>query len=359
MESRSGNAPSSESLHPLDSLRRTRAVTLRLVSGLTDEELAARPFEEARPIAWHLGHIALVQLREAAPMRLGGTSDEMLRLFESRPVALPADHRWPAGRLLLELLAQALRAVESDSAPAELLRPLAAHEQGHAEEIVALLRARGAGRRPQKGWPLPEETAALPRPPLVLPGGVHHGRIERPVTLDGTCATNLDWLEFIVEGGYQRRELWSEVGWRACREASWLTPSTWLRGPRGFLLRTLGGDVRLPPGHPVEGVSCFEAEAYARFRGGRLPTVREWQRAALVHGEPSPCLGLVCGGARPAGSGGHDLVGNVWEWTASDDRREPLLCGGSWASQGAMRLIRPAPPRSRVGAFGVRVARDL
>jgi iron(II)-dependent oxidoreductase len=108
--------------------------------------------------------------------------------------------------------------------------------------------------------------------------------------------TNGEFLEFVAAGGYDDARWWSDPGWEWRREADRTAPQFWRHGAGGWRRRWFGCDEPLPLEEPVQHVCWYEADAYARFAGKRLPTEAEWERAAAdLHG-----------------------VGSVWEWTASD-----------------------------------------
>jgi ergothioneine biosynthesis protein EgtB len=144
--------------------------------------------------------------------------------------------------------------------------------------------------------------------------------------------TNAEFLEFVEDGGYQRSDLWLDAGWSLVQREGWRGPLYWHRagppgdrsagaGPRRAF--TLGGDRPLDLDAPVCCVSFFEADAFARWRGGRLPTEFEWESAAA--GMP-PCGNLLeSRRLRPLGAEAdadparpRQLFGDCWEWTRSD-----------------------------------------
>lgn len=137
---------------------------------------------------------------------------------------------------------------------------------------------------------------------------------ERPVT----CA---DWLEFMADGGYRRPELWLSDGWAHIQHTGWDAPGYW-RGDDGrWTTFTLSGRRSVQPDEPVLHVSFYEADAYARWAGCRLPTEFEWERAAGDLGDqraelldPYRCHPRS---VADAGSHGVAMIGNVWEWTSS------------------------------------------
>lgn len=141
-----------------------------------------------------------------------------------------------------------------------------------------------------------------------------------PFEIASRPVTNGEWLEFMSDGGYQRPELWLSDGWAKCNAARWRHPEYWIDAD-GWHQFTLDGVVELDRHEPVSHVSFFEADAYARWAGARLPTEFEWECAArrLRPSGPGPTdNSMDAARLHPGGTVGSDrLYGDVWEWTAS------------------------------------------
>jgi ergothioneine biosynthesis protein EgtB len=132
-----------------------------------------------------------------------------------------------------------------------------------------------------------------------------HDALLQPHEVADRLVTAGDWLSFMADGGYARPELWMSDGWATVQAEGWEAPLYWEADGTGWSVFTLGGLVPVDPTAPVCHVSWYEADAFARWSGARLPWEAEWEQAA-----PEPALP-----GATEGPGG--WYGQVWQWTAS------------------------------------------
>jgi gamma-glutamyl hercynylcysteine S-oxide synthase len=411
-----------------DAVRDARERTFELVADLTDEQMMGPRLAIVNPLLWEIGHAAWFQekwvLRHAggqSPLR-----SDVDSLYDSAQVA--HDTRWDLPlpsraetlaylRAVQEGILDRLR--EGEPSPDLVYFTLLAvfHEDMHTEAFTYTRQTLGypPPRLSGMGAASPErETDAVgPLPGDVwVPGGTFmlgatpdlpfvfdnekwaHPVAVAPFAIARAPVTQEEFAAFVEAGGYARREFWTEEGWQWREAAGAEHPVYWRRGDAcvaptasGWLRREFDRWVPLEPHRPVLHVNWYEADAYCRWAGRRLPTEAEWEMAASAEpsaggasisdrkrrfpwGDVTPTpdranldwrgMGCVDVGAFPAGEsafGCRQMIGNVWEWTSDDfapypgfevdpyrEYSEPwfgthkVLRGGCWTTRS--RLLR-------------------
>jgi iron(II)-dependent oxidoreductase len=312
-------------------LEEARARTLALVEPVSEEDLDRVHHPLMSPLVWDLGHIAAFEdlwvCREAGlePLR-----PELAAVYD-------ADETPRADRGELPYLRRA-EAVEFMAAVRErtaaalprvspfIAEMLLQHEHQHNETMLQTLQLATPGvYEPERPAPPARSAAggtlAVEAGPVEVGDGGHgfaydnerprHGRELTAFRIDRAPVTNALYAEFVTDGGYARRELWEPEGWAFRESEGWERPLYWTTdgGVRRFE-RT----VELEPDLPVMHVSWFEADAFARSRGARLPSEFEWERAAALAGDEHGHLDQLDFAPGPAGP----FIGDCWEWTASE-----------------------------------------
>ncbi len=140
-----------------------------------------------------------------------------------------------------------------------------------------------------------------------------HQALVQPHRIGSRLVTNGEYLEFIMDGGYTTPELWLSDGWAAVNEHDWTRPLYWQSDFASEF--TLGGLRELDRHAPVCHISYYEADAYARWAGARLPTEFEWEQAASGQPVEGNLLHSDCW--QPMGGEGQQFFGDAWEWTSS------------------------------------------
>jgi ergothioneine biosynthesis protein EgtB len=283
------------------------------------------------------------------------------------------------------------------------------HEQQHQELILTDLKYNFACNplRPAYVTPhsLPKVQAVPPLQWLSLPEGVfwvghdgqgfafdnespRHRSFVEPFELATRLITNGEYLAFMADGGYERPEWWLSMGWETVQREGWRAPLYWERRQGRWWTMTLAGMQPLQEAEPVCHVSYYEADAYARWAGARLPTEVEWEIAA----RPLPITGNfveqqtfhpVAVSQNPGAVPLAQMFGDVWEWTQSHYSPYPgytatpgalgeyngkfmanqfVLRGGSCAT--SMSHMRPTyrnffPADARWQFMGIRLARTI
>ena len=415
-----------------------RERTLALVEPLSEEQIDRQHSPIMSPLAWDLGHIAAfadLWVARAVP-GTGPLRPDLFEVYDATETPRAGRGDLPYlrcrdalayGRAVLERALDGLGrvdvAADGDRLNAHgfVWHMLVQHEHQHNETMLQAMQLAGGDLPTPLGAPAPLAGAPVDHSPTVIVEGgravigaaaggfaydnerPRHEVELAPFELDRAAVTNGEYLEWVAAGGYRRREWWSPAGWDWREREGVERPLYWTDDGRE---RRFDRTLALVPEHPVTHVSWYEADAFARAHGKRLPTELEWEVAATWDPEagakrPFPwgddpptderanldaaASGPAAAAARPGGAAPCSalaLVGDVWEWTASELRGYPgfrafpygeysqvffgtglrVLRGGSWATRPA--VARPTlrnwdlPHRRQLFA-GFRCARDL
>lgn len=344
----------------LDDLRKrfsqVRAATLGLVDGLSPEDAQLQSMPDASPSKWHLAHTTWF-FEQFLLMPQAGyrpVDERWLVLFNSYYQSVGPMHARPQRGLLSrpnlsEVLAYRERidaAVvacferDLDAATVAVIELGLQHEQQHQELILTDIQhafAQNPLRPALRDLPAAPPAASLPLRFCAGGRGVveighrgdgfafdcetpRHRQLLHPHALANRPVSNAEFREFIADGGYRRAGLWLSEGWSTAQAQGWQRPLYWDENLQSSF--SLGGSLPLDPAAPVVHVSFFEADAFARWAGCRLPTEAEWESTAARYPAASGNF-VEAGYLRPvaAGVSGDDhpqqLFGDVWEWTGS------------------------------------------
>jgi ergothioneine biosynthesis protein EgtB len=344
-----------------DAFHTIRSFTEELTDPLETEDFVIQVATHGSPVKWHLAHSSW--FFEAFLLSKAVKDYESLHpcyayLFNSYYLQAGDPHcRHKRGNLsrptvkeIFEYRAYVNEQVgrfikESDDETfrkwAEVIEIGLNHEQQHQELLVTDLKLM-LGQNPL--WPAYLDRST--RPKAVDPGPLNwipleegvveighpgggfaydnefprHKTYIREGALTNRLITNGEYLEFMEDGGYQNSALWLDEGFSLIQEENWTAPLYWVNKEGNWHHFTLCGLEEINPHEPVTHISYFEADAYARWRGCRLPTEQEWETAAAalpVDGSFVESRHFHPSGVTAPGDGLHQMFGEAWQWTSS------------------------------------------
>jgi ergothioneine biosynthesis protein EgtB len=340
-----------------------RAQTESLCASLEPEDHVVQPMPDASPVGWHLAHttwffetFVLAHFAEAhRPFdphwgflfnsyyeAIGPRHPRPRRGLITRPTVREIyAYRAAVDERVLALLATLdSLAPDTQTALRDRLMLGLHHEQQHQELILTdILHAFSCNplEPAYSREPLPPTAATPPLEWFEHEGGLVHVGYDltrdgdfafdnelpvhkvylEPFAIASRLATCGEYLAFIEDRGYERPELWLSDGWASVRAEGWDAPLYWSRDAKGWSRFTLYGRVAIEPDAPVMHLSGYEADAFARWSGARLPTEPEWEVVARRHASPATTDGTSGGSLVAQHAPTKTLFGGAWTWTAS------------------------------------------
>jgi ergothioneine biosynthesis protein EgtB len=349
----------------------TRKLTAALAAPLSDADATVQSMPDASPAKWHLAHTTWFLESFILRDHVAGYrtfDDSFAYLFNSYYEAEGARHsRTARGMITRPALAQVLdyrvhveAALDTHwgslpEAALALIELGINHEQQHQELLLTdILHLFSLNPTYPAYWPEPvmRQTSDMVAPLGWIDGpsgiqsighsdngfafdceGPRHDILLQPFAISNRTVTNGEWMQFMNEGGYSEPRHWLSDGWAWVQAGGIAAPLHWQQDRDGqWLAFGLYGLRSVDPAAPVTHISLYEADAYARWAGARLPTEGEWEVVAAAR-DPAEGNQLDAPGAvRPDAAHAHIFFGNVWQWTGSTFRPYP----GFRAAEGAV-----------------------
>ncbi len=390
-------------IHVIEALREARRRTLALVADLTDEQMMGSRLEIVNPLLWEIGHVAWFQeywalrhLNGLSPILPNGDA-----LYDSAKVAhetrwdIPLPSRTQTLAYLQDVLDRIIDrgpAKDADGKAAYFLTLGLFHEDMHDEAFGYTRQTLGypkpsfhsVGDTPQSTENSATQGSlaaqsgdtqipggrfllgSVPDRPFVFDNEMNRHEVEvKPFSISKTAVTNAEFAEFVDGRGYERREFWSDAGWRWRESVSAEHPVYWQRESNEWFRRNFDQIGPLEDYLPVLHVNWYEADAFCRWARRRLPSEAEWEMAASAEpttdgrviseherrfpwGVEAPkanranldwraggCIDVRALAEGDSAFGCRQMIGNVWEWTASDFNPYPGFVPGPYKEYSA------------------------
>jgi len=361
----------------LKQFQETRKRTLELVKTLEKDDFVVQTAFFMSPPKWHIGHVSWIyeaimskieqdyefyskefsEYLNSYYQQFGVPHDKGLRGIISRPTV---DQIFQYFIIINQRIEKFIETRELSNEAKKLIMMGFHHECQHQELLVYDLQHLLAEQyRPVQKNKMPNPTK-IERKSVFIKGGLfelgYNGKeycydIELPehkvylndFKIDSFPITNSQYLEFMEDGGYENYKYWLSDGWEKVKKNEWKSPMYWEKQDGKWKVRDFLGIREINPNEPVCHVSYYEANAFCKWAGKRLPTEAEWEKAACWNeekqvktifpwGNESPSehnsnllesyhwgcteIGSYHEGKSPSGC--HQMIGDVWEWTASE-----------------------------------------
>ena len=361
----------------LKQFRETRSKTLELVKTLEKDDFVVQTAFFTSPPKWHIGHVSWIyeaimskldknyefyssefsEYLNSYYQQFGTPQDKGLRGISSRPTVEQIFQYFNTINQRVEHFIESQTLSDDE---VKLITMGFHHECQHQELLVYDLQHLLAEQyRPVKRNEIPKQNQ-VDKKSTHIKGGLYtmgyNGEaycydIELPehkvylndYKLDIFPVTNQQYIEFIEDGGYETYKFWLSDGWEKVKESKWIAPMYWEKINKKWNVRDFLGIRKINPNQPVCHVSYFEADAYCKWAGKRLPTEGEWEKAACWNEETQVKAIYPWGNEQPteekcnllesyfwgcteigtfpngtSSSGCQQMIGDVWEWTSSE-----------------------------------------
>ena len=359
----------------LEQFNETRTRTLELVKTLEADDFGAQTAVYMSPPKWHIGHVSwLNEVVLNKIQKYEFYSEELSKYLNSyyNQFGKPYDKSKrgvisrPTTNEIFEYFDNITKKVRTVlqkplSAEAKYLFTMAIHHECQHQELLVydLQHLLADHYRPTKKNSI-SKPINIKKQSIKIPGGLYkmgysgdeycydielpeHNVFLNNYKIENQLVTNSQYMKFMEDGGYDDYSFWLSDGWNAVKDNNWNSPMYWEKKDDQWFTRDFLGRRKIKPGEPVCHISFYEADAFCKWAGKRLPTEAEWEKAALWNEAKKVKTFFPWGDERPttkhanllesyiwncseAGSykngvshyGCHQMIGDCWEWTSSE-----------------------------------------